>query len=322
MKSVLIKELLAERQEALHLEVLTGDIGLDRKIIIADTNRPGLALTGYMGYFLWERVQIIGITETGYLETLPSDKRIEAIKRITAYELPCIVVTKKLEVHPELLTEAKTKNIPVLRTDIDTTEFIHRLSSYIDNKLAPTTTMHGTLVDVYGVGLLYTGDSGIGKSECALDLIERGHRLVADDVVTIKKRGESVLVGYGNQMLQHHMEIRGIGIVDLTTLFGIRSVRMRKRIEVEVRLKRWSDDEEYERLGLDEKPTTILGVEIPLITVPVVPGKNISVISEVLAMNHLLKLCGYRSAEEFNRRLLDSMQKKFEAARFIDDDLE
>jgi HPr kinase/phosphorylase len=322
MKTVLIKELLADRQEAFHLEVLTGDIGMDRKIIIADTNRPGLALTGYMGYFLWERVQIIGITETGYLETLPPDKRTEAIKRITEYELPCIVVTKKLAVHPELLAEAKSKNIPVLRTDIDTTEFIHRLSSYIDNKLAPTTTLHGTLVDVYGVGLLYTGDSGIGKSECALDLIERGHRLVADDVVTIKKRGESVLVGYGNQMLQHHMEIRGIGIVDLTTLFGIRSVRMRKRIEVEVRLKRWSDDEDYERLGLDEKPTTILGVEIPLITVPVVPGKNISVISEVLAMNHLLKLCGYRSAEEFNRRLMDSMQKKFEAARFVDDDLE
>jgi HPr kinase/phosphorylase len=322
MKTVLVKELLADRQEALHLEVLTGDIGLDRKIIIADTNRPGLAFTGYMGYFLWERVQIIGITETGYLETLPSDKRIEAIKRITSFELPCIVVTKKLAVHPELLAEARARNIPVLRTDIDTTEFIHRLSSYIDNMLAPTTTMHGTLVDVYGVGLLYTGDSGIGKSECALDLIERGHRLVADDVVTIKKRGERVLMGYGNQMLQHHMEIRGIGIVDLTTLFGIRSVRMRKRIEVEVRLKRWSDDEDYERLGLEEKPTTILGVEIPLITVPVVSGKNISVISEVLAMNHLLKLCGYSSAEEFNNRLLDSMQKKFESVRFVEDDLE
>lgn len=322
MKTVLVRELLEERREALHLELLTGESGLDRKIIIADTNRPGLALTGYMGYFLWERVQIIGITETGYLETLAPDRRREAIKRITAFDLPCIIVTKKLEVHPELLEEARAKDIPVMRTDLDTTEFIHRLSSYIDNKLAPTTVVHGTLVDVYGVGLLYTGDSGIGKSECALDLIERGHRLVADDVVTIKRRGQSVLVGYGNQMLQHHMEIRGIGIVDLTTLFGIRSVRMRKRVEVEVRLKRWSPDEDYERLGLDEKPTTILGVEIPLITVPVVPGKNLSVISEVLAMNHLLKLCGYSSAEEFNSRLLDSIQKKFEAARYIDDDLE
>ncbi len=322
MKTVLVRELLDERQESLHLELLTGESGLERKIIIADTNRPGLALTGYMGYLLWERVQIIGLTETGYLATLSPDRRREAIKRITAYELPCIMVTKKLEVHPELLEEARAKGIPVMRTDLDTTEFIHRLSSYIDNKLAPTTVVHGTLVDVYGVGLLYTGDSGIGKSECALDLIERGHRLVADDVVTIKKRGQSVLVGYGNQMLQHHMEIRGIGIVDLTTLFGIRSVRMRKRVEVEVRLKRWSPDEDYERLGLDEKPTTILGVEIPLITVPVVPGKNLSVISEVLAMNQLLKLCGYSSAEEFNNRLLDSIQKKFEAARYIDDDLE
>lgn len=319
MKEITVKELLEDRGQALRLEVLNqGE--LERKIVIADINRPGLALSGYMGYFLWERVQIIGITETGFLQSLEPEARKEAIGRIMAFRLPCIIVTKKLEVIPELVQLSREHGVPLFRTDMDTTDFIHKISSYIDNRLAPVTSVHGTLVDVYGVGLLYTGDSGIGKSECALDLVERGHRLVADDVVMIKRRGTNMLIGYGNQTLQHHMEIRGVGIIDLTAIFGIRAVRMRKRVEVEVRLKRWSDDEDYERLGLDERPTEILGVEIPLVTVPVVPGKNISVISEVIAMNHLLKLCGYRSAEEFNKRLLDSIQKKFEAARYEEDD--
>ncbi len=322
MRTVTVKELLSERRRDLHLEVLAGEGSLERQISTGDISRPGLALSGYMGYYLWERVQIIGITETGYLETLAPDQRRQAIGRITSFDLPCIIVTKNLPVQPDLIAVAGERGIPVLRTDIDTTDFIHRFSSYVDNKLAPTTTVHGALVDVYGVGLLFTGESGIGKSECALDLVERGHRLVADDVVFIKRRGLSVLIGYGNQMLQHHMEIRGVGIIDLATLFGIRAVRMRKRIEVEVRLKRWSDDEDYDRLGLDEKPTTILGVEIPLVTVPVVPGKNISVVAEVIAMNFLLKIYGYRTPEEFNRRLQESMQKKFESARYEDEDTE
>ncbi|HTY07810.1 MAG TPA: HPr(Ser) kinase/phosphatase [Candidatus Edwardsbacteria bacterium] len=322
MKTITVRELLSERQQDFHLEALTGDAGLDRQITTADINRPGLALSGYMGYYLWERIQIIGITETGYLATLAPEARQQALQRITSFEIPCAIVTKQLEVQPDLVTVAAARGIAVLRTDLDTTDFIHRLSSYIDNKLAPTTTVHGAMVDVYGVGLLFTGESGIGKSECALDLVERGHRLVADDVVFIKRRGSSVLIGYGNQMLQHHMEIRGVGIIDLATLFGIRAVRMRKRVEVEVRLKRWTDDEDYDRLGLDEKPTTILGVEIPLVTVPVIPGKNISVIAEVIAMNFLLKIYGYRTPEEFNRRLQESMQKKFEAGRFEDDDTE
>jgi HPr kinase/phosphorylase len=322
MKTITVREMLNERQQEFPLEVLAGERGLDRPITSADINRPGLALSGYMGFYLWERVQIIGITETGYLETLDPGARRQAVERITSYEIPCVIITKKLAAQADLLTVADERGIPVLRTDHDTTDFIHRLSSFIDNKLAPTTTVHGALMDVYGVGLLFTGESGIGKSECALDLVERGHRLVADDVVFIKRRGTSVLIGYGNQMLQHHMEIRGVGIIDLATLFGIRAVRMRKRIEVEVRLKRWSDDEDYDRLGLDEKPTTILGVEIPLVTVPVIPGKNISVIAEVIAMNFLLKIYGYRTPEEFNRRLQESMQKKFESARYEDEDTE
>ena len=228
MNFVTIKQFLDDRREEFHLEVLTGEIGLERHIVTADIYRPGLALTGYMGYFLWERVQIIGITETGYLETLSTEARLETLRRIMSHQIPCIIVTKKLQVHRELVETAKEQGVTVISTDYDTTDFIHRFSSYIDNKLAPTATVHAALVDVYGVGLLFTGESGIGKSECALDLVERGHRLVADDVVFIKRRGLTGLVGYGNQTLQHHMEIRGVGIIDLATLFGIRAVRMRK----------------------------------------------------------------------------------------------
>ncbi|MEW6684965.1 MAG: HPr(Ser) kinase/phosphatase [Candidatus Edwardsbacteria bacterium] len=319
---VTVEELLKERGEIFELTLLSGEGGLKKKIISMDINRPGLALAGYTGYFLWERIQIIGATETSYLETLPQEKRKEAVNRILTYELPCLIVTKGLKPTVELKRGSEEKDIPLFTTPQDTTPFIHSLTSYLEHKLAPQTTMHGTLVDVYGVGLLYTGESGIGKSECALDLVVRGHRLVADDVITIKRRGQGILIGYGNELLLHHMEIRGIGIVDLVSLYGIRAIRMRKRIELEVRLKRWSDEEDYDRLGLVEQPTTILGVEIPLVTVPVNPGKNISVISEVVAMNHLLKISGYRSAEEFHKRLLESMQRRFEAVHYLEDDLE
>jgi HPr kinase/phosphorylase len=320
MKEITVRELYQERRISLHLELLTGEDGLDRRVVMPDINRPGMALSGYLGYFLGERVQIIGITETGYLATLEPATRLEAVRRIAAFELPCIIVTKKLEVHEELLAAARERSIPVLRTDFDTTDFIHRLTSFLDNRLAPMTNIHGTLADVYGIGLLITGESGIGKSECALDLIERGHRLVADDVVTIKRKGEGILVGYGNNIAQHHMEIRGVGIIDLAALFGIRAVRMRKRVEVEIKLVRWQEGMDYERLGLTHQPTSILGVAIPSMSIPVVPGKNISVIVEVVAMNFLLNARGYKSAEEFDRRLKEAMQKKFDSPRFEEEE--
>jgi HPr kinase/phosphorylase len=187
---------------------------------------------------------------------------------------------------------------------------MHELIAFLEDAFSPTTTIHGTLVDVYGIGLLYTGSSGIGKSECALDLVERGHRLVADDIVTVRATPQGILMGSGSELLRHHMEIRGIGIIDVQSIFGIRGVRLMKRIEVEVRLEAWDEIEDYERLGLDEKSTTILGIEIPQVTVPIIPGKNLTVISEVVALNHLMKVTGYNPAEEFNKRLVDLMAKK------------
>jgi len=314
--------LFEEQQADLELEALTESLASRRDITVADVHRPGMALMGFVENFLPERIQILGQTEIWYLSTLADAARDQAIDRLFKYPIPCIIVSKALDIPPRIVQLGNEQQVPVLRTSKSTTPFIHQLTAYLDVIFAPQTTVHGSLVDVYGVGLLFTGRSAIGKSECALDLVERGHRLVADDVVFIKRRGMSVLIGYGNQMLQHHMEIRGVGIIDLATLFGIRAVRMRKRIEVEVRLKRWSDDEDYDRLGLDEKPTTILDAEIPLVTVPVIPGKNISVVAEVIAMNFLLRVYGYRTPEEFNRRLQESMQKKFEAGRFEDEDTE
>lgn len=322
MEGVSIQQLLVDRQSDLSLEVMTGEKGLERLITISDVNRPGLALAGYTEYFLWERVQIIGQTEISYLGTLNSRERKKAVERIMKYDLPCIIVAKQLDIPKELLTSAEIRGIPILRTSQSTTPFIHQLTLYLDHMLAPTATLHGTLVDVYGVGLLFTGESKIGKSELALDLVERGHRLVADDVVTIKRRGQGVLIGYANDVLQHHMEIRGVGIIDLASIFGIRAIRLRKRVEVEVRLIPWTEEEDYERTGLIEDESDILGVKIARVNIPIFPGKNITVVAEVVALNHLLKISGYRSAEEFNRRLLETMQKRMEASAYLEEDLE
>jgi HPr kinase/phosphorylase len=221
-----------------------------------------------------------------------------------------------------MLEMAAARGIPILRTPMATTDFIHKLTSMLDEVFAPTTTVHGSLVDVYGVGLLFTGRSGIGKSECALDLVERGHRLVADDVVTIRRRAVNVLIGSGNDLLRHCMEIRGIGIIDVQSIFGIRAIRAQKRIEVEVNLREWDANEDYERLGIAEQFSTILDVEIPLTVVPLFPGKNITVISETIALNYLVKAYGYNPAEHFNDNLVQLMRRKANLEILAKDDLE
>src|SRR5258708_3421346 len=225
--------------------------------------------------------------------------------------MPLIVVCKGLEVPPHLLECANQRQVPVLRTPQSTTPFIHSLTAYLDYMFAPQSTVHGSLVDVYGCGLLFTGRSAIGKSETALDLVERGHRLVADDVVTITRRHGDVLIGSGNQLLRHHMEIRGLGIIDVQAIFGIRSIRLQKRIEVEVNLREWSASEDYERVGLNDRKTSILGIQIPLGQVPITPGKNITVIAEVIALNYLIKVTGgYSPAERLNQHLSESMKRE------------
>jgi HPr kinase/phosphorylase len=322
MEGVSVQRFYEDRQTELELELLTKGGGMDRLITISDINRPGLALAGYTEYFLWERIQIIGQTEISYLGTLTARDRRTAIERILGYDLPCIIIAKGLEPPKDLLALANKRGIPVLRTTQSTTPFIHQLTLYLDHFLAPSETLHGTLVDVYGVGLLFTGESKMGKSELALDLVERGHRLVADDVVLLKRRGQGILIGYASDILQHHMEVRGVGIIDIMAVFGIRAIRLRKRVEVEVRLVPWTEEENYERTGLGEGTSDILGVKIPLVVLPIFPGKNITVVAETVALNHLLRISGIRSAEEFNKRLLQTMQHRAESTAYHEEDLE
>lgn len=323
MKSLGIARLYEDQREELQLELLTESLASSREITVSDINRPGMALMGFVENFLPERIQIIAQTELTYLATLSPEGVREAIDRLFQFTMPVVVVCKGLEVPPYLVQRANQSGCPVLRSPQSTTPFIHSLTSYLDHMFAPSVTVHGSLVDVYGCGLLFTGRSAIGKSETALDLVERGHRLVADDVVTITRRHGDVLIGTGNQLLRHHMEIRGLGIIDVQSIFGIRSIRLQKRVEVEVNLREWSNDEDYERVGLDEKMTTILGVEIPLVQVPITPGKNITVIGEVIALHYLVKAYGGQSpAEKLNQHMLDIMKRKVAARSWVREDTE
>ena len=323
MQSVSLARLFEDQREELQLEQLTESLASRREITVSDVNRPGMALMGFLDNFLPERVQIIAQTELTYLATLPPAGVREAIDRLFLFDMPCVVVCKGLEVPPHLLARANERQVPVLRTPHSTTPFIHSLTLYLDHMFAPHTTVHGSLVDVYGTGMLVTGASGIGKSECALDLVERGHRLVADDVVTITRRHGDVLIGTGNQLLRHHMEIRGLGIIDVQAIFGIRAIRLQKRIEIQVNLQEWAKDLDIERVGLDEKKTKILDVEIPYVQVPITPGKNITVIAEVIALNYLIKVTGgYSPAERLNRHLMELMKRKSAARTWVREDTE
>lgn len=315
MKRITAKTLYDEKKEHLKLEVLVGKEFLTiRKITTYDVFRPGLALAGYTGYFLSDRIMVIGKTETSYLKTLKRSLRDKRIAKVVKLGTPCIIVAKGLDVDKTFLKQAQLRKIPVLRTPMSTTPFIHGLSAYLEYKLAPVKCIQGTLVDIYGVGVLFIGKPGTGKSECALDLIERGHRLVADDLVQIVKRGD-LLIGYGaekSKQLKHHIEIRGVGIVDMFRIFGVKAVRLRKRIETIIELVLWDEAKgEYDRTGLQKNTMKILGIAIPSVIIPLTPGKNVSVIAEVIAMNHLLALRGIYPAKEYDvelRRLLANMQ--------------
>jgi HPr kinase/phosphorylase len=303
-----VEQFYRDKREDLELEVLTDSLAARSAITVADVSRPGLLLTGFTENFLSDRIQIFGQTEVWYLSTLHEEVRQQAVARLFEYDVPCIIVSKQLDVPPEFIQFGNERRIPILRTPKSTTPFIHQLTTYLDVIFAPQMTVHGSLVDVYGVGLLITGRSAIGKSECALDLVERGHRLVADDVVTLTRRHDGILIGMGNDILRHHMEIRGLGIIDVQTVFGIRAIRVQKRIEVEVKLKEWDAAEDYERVGIDDRTTNLLGVQIPMVEIPIFPGKNITVIAEVVALNYLVKAYGHHPAKAFNERLQHHMQ--------------
>ncbi len=318
MVKLKVRDLFEEKGLIYGLKLLSAEGGLDKPIPTKEIHRPGLALAGFTDRFAHYRIQILGETEITYLKGLATAKRHESIERFFSFDVPCVVVTKGLDPPSFLLEEANRSGVPVISTSQSTSRFSHFLSAYLENRFAPHTTLHGTLADVYGVGLLFQGRSGIGKSECVLDLVERGHRLVADDLVNVSRKGNEILIGTGHESLRHHMEIRGLGIIDITSVFGIRAVRLQKRIEVVVFLEEWNNETEYDRTGLDENVTTILDVQLPVVTIPLVPGKNVTVLSEVAAMNHLTKLYGHHPARQFNERLVELTREKNSIAEHMD----
>ena len=317
-----LRDFLSRRGESLQLEALTGELGLDRQLPDAEVAGPGLALAGYTGRFAPNRLHVFGETEITYLHSLSAEDRRKALEKFFEFELPCIFVTKGQEIPAEMLELARARGVPILRTKLKTAEFYRRVKPIVEEAFSPRTTLHGSLADVYGVGLLFVGRSGIGKSECVLDLVERGHRLVADDLVYVTRTGPGVLMGRGHEMQRHHMEIRGIGIVDIQALFGIRAIRQQKRIEVVVQLDDWETAKDSDRTGLAREETTILDVVLPRVVVPLNPGKNITVISEVVAMMHLLRYSGVDVAAAFNARLIKRMKEQRGVREYLQEDYE
>ena len=312
---------LFERMRALlQLEQVTGDFGLDRPITNSEAHSPGLVLAGYTDRFTGTRLQVLGETEISYLFSLGDEERWCNLERYLSFSFPCIVVTKAQELPGGLEELAVRHGVPVLRSALKTNEFYRRLKPFLEDEFAPATTLHGSLADVFGVGLFLTGQSGIGKSECVLDLVERGHRLVADDLVMCRRRGNDIVIGRGHELQRHHMEIRGVGLVDVPAIFGVRAVRQQKRIEVVVHLEPWDQDAVVERTGLDMDTTEILEVQLPRIKVPLNPGKNITVIAEVIALNHLLAYSGVNTAEAFNQRLISRMRQAADVRRYLQED--
>ncbi|MDP1677854.1 MAG: HPr(Ser) kinase/phosphatase [Bacteroidota bacterium] len=305
--------LVEKNKNRLKLETLV-NVGMDNKVKEKSIHRPGLALAGYVGLFTYDRVQVFGNTEMLYLKSMPLEKRIESFNTLFKFEIPCIVITNNNDMDKELLKIAEDHNVPVFRSPFETTKFVYLLSDFLDDQFSQQSTLHGSFVDVYGVGLLFIGRSGIGKSEIALDLIERGHRLVSDDVVTITRKGENILIGTGTDLVKHFMEIRGLGLIDVQSIFGVRSIRFQKRIEVVVELMEWEPNGNFTRTGLDEEKINILDVEIPHVKLPIHPGKNVTVISEVIALNYLTKHYGYDAAQEFSKKLEKVIQSKSKGA--------
>ena len=311
-ESVTVEFLYNNTKDRFKLKLLTDRVGFEREIKDPNLHRPGLPLAGFLELFSYNRVQLFGNTENRYLTNLSSADRIKALDNIFKHAIPCLIVTDDNVILDEMRDLGNQYQIPVFGTTYSTTKLIYLLSDFLDDQFAPRISVHGSFVDVYGVGMLFVGKSAIGKSEVALDLVERGHRLVADDVVILTKKGEGILMGSGTDLVKHFMELRGIGIIDIRSMFGVRAIRFQKRLEVVVELEIWNDNNEYTRTGLDDSFTSILDIEIPYIKLPIIPGKNITVISEIIALNYLLKHYGYDSAKELQQRITNRIKKKTE----------
>jgi len=305
-KSILISQVVEE----FGLKILAGKDGLDNEVIVSDIKRPGIELAGFFDYFTPERIQLLGRTELSFLRGLESNIKEIRLSQFMDYDLPGIIITRDLLPPQELIILSEKNDIPLLGTELSTTSFLSRLSEYLEVIFAPSITIHGVLVSVYGVGVLITGKSGIGKSETALGLVKRGHQLVADDAVSIKRLGKDRLLGSASEIAQYHMELRGLGIIDIKTLFGVGAIKLDQNVELVIELEKWQPERNYDRLGLDEEHREILGVEVPRLTVPVKPGRDLAMIIEVAAMNFRLKLTGYDAAQEFTQKLEELLKNE------------
>lgn len=284
-------------------EVYMPENGDDIMLESADINRPGLNLTGYMEYFDKTRIQIFGISEIEYLKTLPIEERRERLFQIFAYQFPAAVVARGLDVCDAIYDAAKENGVPILRTNETTSAFLSGLISYLNVELAPRITRHGVLIEAYGEGVLLLGESGVGKSETAIELVKRGHRLIADDAVEIRRVSNRTLVGSSPENIRHFLELRGIGIINARRLFGMGSVKITEKIDLIVKLELWDSEKVYDRMGMENEFATILGIQVPCITIPVKPGRNLAIILEVAAMNNRQKKMGYNAAQELMHNL-------------------
>ena len=316
---ITVEFLYRNSKDKFKLRLLSNESGFSKKIFEQNLHRPGLALAGFVDLFSFSRVQIFGNTEMRYLRQLSDDKKEETLRRIFKFNIPCIILTDNNVPFPKLIELSNEYQITLFSSPFSTTKLIFLVSDFLDDQFAPRISIHGSFVDVYGCGLLFVGKSGIGKSEVTLDLIERGHRLVADDIIILTKKGEGILMGSGTNLAKHFMEIRGLGIIDVERMFGIRAIRYQKRLEIIVELEIWDDKAEYTRTGLDENFVSILDVEIPYVKLPILPGKNITVISEVISLNYLLKHYGHDASKIFEKRLNDKLkEKKLDDLRGVD----
>ncbi len=312
-----VDKVFQNNKEKLKLQLFNkGDL---TNLIISDRlNRPGLELTGFWEYYQKERIPIFGMKESRYLATVSEKHKKEVFTKLFSSGISCVFFAHGIIPDEMMLEIANKYKVPLLVTELLTIDVIRILLEYLSWELAPRKIVHGSLVDVYGVGLLITGRSGIGKSEIALDLVERGHRLVSDDSVNIIRRADNVLIGTGRAMLEHHLEIRGIGIINIVDMFGVRGIRKQKRIEVQISLEDWDENKKYERIGAIEKLEAILDVEIPIVNLPIYPGKNITVIAETIALNHMLKIYGKNAAKDFEKILEIKIKQKQKSRKVVE----
>jgi len=308
MNELSVKELFDSCAKELGLEWVSGQEGQQKSVRVSEVNRPGLSLAGYFEFFRPERIQIFGQGEYAYLQTLDNARRLEVLGRVFGFkDLPCVILTHAHEATPEILDQSVRNKVPVFRTGLTTAHLIRELSVYLEKRLAPMSILHGVLTVVYGLGVLIVGDSGSGKSECGLELVKRGHILVSDDVVEIRRHPGDILIGSAGPMLRHYMEVRGLGIIDVKQVFGVASVKDSARVELVVKLELQNQKEDYDRIGLENHTTRILEVGIPEVILPLRPGRNVAVLMEVAALNQRLKQEGVFSARDFNQILLAKM---------------